>query len=264
MGILGDFTGGTSYNGSQNSSWSAGNSNSMTYGSIASAQNIENMNDVLAWEERMWEKAAAYNAEQARIQRDWQQAQVDVANEMANTTYSRSVKDMINAGINPILAAGAGLGAVGNGTVAGGSSASIGTPTGHMAQAVPDVISSSQTASQGQGSSWGASESGLAVGLQLLGEAIGNAISTLGSGKTLDDYMNNAGNKISSTWEDVKLAAIENLPDVIVDALGLESTRHESPSNRQSNQSFSHKVNVTGTGTVGGRETGHSSGGTSF
>lgn len=263
MGILGDFTGGTSYNGSQNSSWSAGNSNSMTYGSIASAQNVENMKDVLAWEEHMWEKAAAYNAEQARIQRDWQQAQVDVANQMANTTYSRSVKDMIDAGINPILAAGAGLGAVGNGTVAGGSSASIGSPTGHMAQAVPDVISSSQTASQGQGSSWGSSESGLAVGLQLLGEAIGSAISTLGSGKTLDDYMTSAGEKMSSTWEDVKEAAIENLPGTIVDALGLESTRHNSPNNRQSNESFSHKVSTSGTTTVSGRQN-HSGGGTGF
>lgn len=263
MGILGDFSGGTSYNGSQNSSWSAGNSNSMTYGSIASAQNVENMKDVLAWEEHMWEKAAAYNAEQARIQRDWQQAQVDVANQMANTTYSRSVKDMIDAGINPILAAGAGLGAVGNGTVAGGSSASIGSPTGHMAQAVPDVISSSQTASEGQGSSWGSSESGLAIGLQLLGEAIGNAISTLNSGKTLEDYITGFGNAASDAWEDVKLAAIENLPETVVNALGLSSTQHNAPNNRQQNESFSHKRNVTGSGTVSGRQT-HTGAGQGF
>lgn len=221
MGILGDLTGSTSRNGSNNSSWSASNSQSQTYGSIASAQSLANMREANAFEERMLEKTMAYNAEQARLQREWEQRNIDIANQMANTTYSRSVKDMIAAGINPILAAGAGLGGVGNGSVSGGASASVGTPTGHMASSSPDVISSSSGASESEGKSWGSSESGLAVGLQMLGEALGNAISNLNSGSTINNFMQEAGDLAKTTWNDIKGMMIENLPSEVVNALGL-------------------------------------------
>ena len=141
---LNGATGG-SVQGSQNSSFNTANawSNQMsqTFGTEATSAARANMEyaNKLAYEN--WLKAAEYNSKEAQKQRDWQE-------QMATTNYQRTVKDMIAAGINPVLAAGAGLGAD---TVNSGSAASISSPSTFMAGAYADQISSGQSASQSYG-----------------------------------------------------------------------------------------------------------------
>lgn len=62
------------------------------------------------WNESMWQKQADFNAEQAEINRRWQER-------MDNTKYQRAMADMQAAGLNPILASG-GVGAAPSGSVA--------------------------------------------------------------------------------------------------------------------------------------------------
>lgn len=69
-----------------------------------------------------------YNAEQAAIQRGWQER-------MSNTSYQRAVADLSNAGLNPAMVMGGSPGA----TTPSGS-ASSGTAVGAHASAILDLI----------------------------------------------------------------------------------------------------------------------------
>lgn len=71
-------------------------------------------NRTAEWNEMMWEKQANFNAEQAAIQRQWQE-------KMANTSYQRAMSDMKDAGLNPILAY-----SNGGANVPGGATATVG------------------------------------------------------------------------------------------------------------------------------------------
>lgn len=68
-----------------------------------------------AWNEEMFEKQMAFNAQQAQLQRDW-------AERMDNTKYQRAMADMKAGGLNPILAYG------GINSSASGSAASVSAP----------------------------------------------------------------------------------------------------------------------------------------
>ena len=61
---------------------------------------------------------------------------------------------------------------------------------------------------------------------------------------------------------------VENLPEGVVDALGLSYTAHNSPSERSQNESFSHKREVSGSTSISGhsspQQSGHSGGGSGF
>ncbi|AXH75863.1 MAG: DNA pilot protein [Microviridae sp.] len=74
-----------------------------------------------------------FNAEQADLNRQFQaqqaQQQMGFQENMANTAYQRSRADMVKAGLNPILAAGAGGAATPSGASASGATASAGSPT---------------------------------------------------------------------------------------------------------------------------------------
>lgn len=84
----------------------------------------------------------AFNAEQAQLTRDYNlaenQKQRDWYQHMSDTSYTRAVEDMRNAGLNPYLAYTSG-----GATTAYGSSASVTAPT---ATSSPSPQSSSSTA----------------------------------------------------------------------------------------------------------------------
>ena len=158
-GLNAATSGGTSAGGSSGASSSYSRTNG-TAATQAAQQAAATANSAA---NAAWEKAAAYNAEQAQINREWQER-------MANTVYQRTVKDMIKAGINPVLAADMGLGTA---SVNSGATASMGNPMSYMSNTYAD----SESASQSKNSSWNESMSGLAY----LADAIGNAITAMNS-----------------------------------------------------------------------------------
>lgn len=137
-------------------------------------------------------KQMDFNREEAQKQRDWQA-------EMANTIYTRSVKNMKEAGINPILAYNMGLSGASVGT---GATASLaGIPNAPLAQNFMDSWSAGESfshgssfgnengGSYGSGSSWGAgwanSEEGIVTALQGLGSLASNALAGINAGQAI-------------------------------------------------------------------------------
>lgn len=169
-------SGGTSSGGSQNTSVGDNASWSQTYGTEASKLSSQQANSANTAAMAAWQQMAQFNSAEAEKSREWQE-------KMANTVYQRTVKDMIKAGINPILAAGMGLG---TGSVGSGATASAGNPTTFM----PNTFADSQSASVGhqesQGSSWQKSVSGLAY----LADAISGAIEHITSGININVALN--------------------------------------------------------------------------
>lgn len=175
MGLLSDLSGstGSSINQSVNSARSQ--SNARTYGTEATS--AARIAADYANQQAMsnWQNAANFNAEEAAKQRAWME-------HMSNTVYQRTVKDMIAAGINPILAANMGLGTA---SIGGGASASMSNASSYMPNTYADYISSAS--SESNGSSFGSShsESGLATGLGLIAQAITGLIGSINSGSQI-------------------------------------------------------------------------------
>lgn len=160
-------SGGTSNSASTARNNAQSTSSSRTYGNAATSQamtSAERANNIAI---ENWTRAADFNAEEAEKARAWQER-------MANTVYQRTVKDMIAAGINPILAANMGLGTA---SVSSAPTATMGNPMSYMANTYPESQSSSQSTSEGYSESYSQSLSGLAY----LADAIGNAIGAMTS-----------------------------------------------------------------------------------
>lgn len=80
------------------------------------------------WNQQQFERAMEFNAEQARLNREWQER-------MDNTKYQRAIKDMKTAGLNPVLAVtgnGISVGSGGGGAAASISGPSMGAPSGGL------------------------------------------------------------------------------------------------------------------------------------
>lgn len=142
MAILGNATlgKGESYSGgtqgSQNTSIGYGG----TYGTgaNATAESWAMMRYANDYNSLEAEKNREFQAEQARLNRKWQE-------KMSNTAYQRAVADLQKAGINPILAYSSGA-STPSGSSASGSSAS---------SAMGSAYTDNYTYSSGQGTSWG-------------------------------------------------------------------------------------------------------------
>lgn len=91
----------------------------------------------IAFQREMLQNQMNYNSAQARQQRDWQER-------MRATAYQATVKDMIAAGINPILAAQLGATSAGSGATASAATAAGAMGRGHATimqqQDVPGII----------------------------------------------------------------------------------------------------------------------------
>lgn len=113
-----------------NNSAGASMANEYTSGSWAQAA---------AWNEEMFERQMEFNAEQARLQREW-------AERMDNTKYQRAMADMKAGGLNPILAYG------GINSSASGSAASVSAPEmgfAHGAQPTQGVLGANDASISG-------------------------------------------------------------------------------------------------------------------
>lgn len=189
MGLLeGSMGSGGGSNSAESSSWSHGEGSSdswsRTYGteaSLLSAQQAAKANEV---QQNFFDQSMEFNAREAEKQRAFNAI-------MGNTIYTRSMKNMLEAGINPILAAQNGLSGA---NVNSGVAASASAPSAFMGQTFADQASAShsqwssdsESKSKSSGTSWQNSESGLATGLQLLGSAIGGAIEKLNGAQTIN------------------------------------------------------------------------------
>lgn len=130
-------------NAANASDWSV----AKTYGDLATEWDRVNAERANAMQEAFMQKQMQYNAAEAAKTRDWETY-------MSNTSYQRAVKDLIAAGLNPILAAG-NFGA----STPTGATASSALATAHKANATAPSESYSQGTSQSSGYSSGANGS---------------------------------------------------------------------------------------------------------
>lgn len=212
----------------QGNSWgysdSVSDSWSRTYGSEATAKSYEEAIRATQRQQELFDQTMAYNSQEAYAQRAFNEI-------MGNSIYTRSVKNMIEAGINPILAANMGLSGA---SVQSGAAASVSTPSAFMGQTFADQASASHSESHSRsgsdwsseshssGSNWQNSESGLATGLSQLAQGISSGLNALSSAKFFElnlgdvskDVKDKAKGFVEEVGEGVK-NGVENLYDAI-------------------------------------------------
>lgn len=197
-GILSSAQGSKSASGSTGGSYNRSSAQSVSNvaGNAASARSQQMANIANASAYSNWQAAADYNAEQARIQREW-------AEYMSNTQYQRAVKDMKAAGLNPILAISNGISGAG---ITSGANAIMGNPATFMGNSIAEQNSASTSSGEGGSSesSWMNSESGLATGLELAVTKMQSIISAIHSSQWVQDATDAVKEWYNNTGKDVK------------------------------------------------------------
>lgn len=217
MGLMGDLSG--SYGAGGSSNISDGSSWSQTDATSARAWSEQQATVAFERQKELMQMQQDFNSGEAALAREFNAAEAakgrDWEKEMANSIYTRSVKNMIEAGINPILAANMGLSGanVGSGATAATSGATAGMGSAPLAQNFMDSASGSQTHSQG--SSWNHSESGLATGLAALGNALAGALATVNSGMNLELNLEGLGGSSKKITEYVNMITADNIKGAI-------------------------------------------------
>lgn len=208
-----------------------------------------------AWNKSMqaFHEQMDFNREEAQKQRDWQA-------EMANTIYTRSIKNMKEAGINPILAANMGLSGASVGT---GATASLGgSPSAPLAQNFMDSWSGSDSYSHGysygesygsgyeNGSGWNAgwsnSEEGIVTALQGLGQLASGAISGINAGSIVQK-ISGKGNEMANGIVKGATKAVEAINQGIRTVTGNQQNNNGAPSKSNTKNPYIRNI---GSGTL--------------
>lgn len=232
MNLSQGYSSGGSVNSARNfsdnmsQSWSQANA----WTDAISARQWSALQAEIAWQRDMeaMQTQMDFNAAEAQKVRDWQE-------QMANTIYTRSVKNMREAGINPILAANMGLSGA---QVGSGATASLGgVPSAPLAQSFMDSWSASSAGSFGnghsegwsEGSSWNSSENGLVTALTALGGIVSDALGAISSSNKIEialsgidekvkELKRNAGEHIAKNKSGISI--IDNLSENLAKKLG--------------------------------------------
>lgn len=185
---------GGSVNSASNTSSSISDSWANTAGAQASLQSEQAARVAFERQKELLQMQMNYNREEAQKARDWE-------TNMANTIYTRSVNNMREAGINPILAASMGLSGA---SVGSGATASIGGATAPMANTYSEYNSASHSQSYGvgesEGRSWNQSTSGFTTAIEQIAGMFANIGNALSSGINVN--FNATAETMKNTIED--------------------------------------------------------------
>lgn len=187
-------------------------SQSHTYGTEATQAAINAATVAYERQKELAQMQMEFNAREAQKARDWETA-------MANSVYTRSVANMKEAGINPILAAGFGLSGA---SVGSGASASISGMNAPMANTFADQSASSASQSMGygesEGSSWSHGFSDSMYGIESTIEQIGNIITGLiGAANSAGavEKITETGKNLKGGVQAITKKIVNELPDML-------------------------------------------------
>lgn len=240
----GSINSGQTYNNSFNMSTNDSYASSASGTDATTAREWSAMAADQAWSRDIaaMQMQMGYNAAEAQKQRDWQE-------KMANTIYTRSVKNMKKAGINPILAANMGLSGA---SVGSGATASLsGVPSAPLAQNFMDSWSASESYSHGSsygegegggwsnGSSWNNgwsnSEEGIVTALQGLSGMADSALNLIQSGDTIDainQYLGGDPNDFGNIGSSIRHYVVDPIENAFNKITG-KGTENQKEQNKQ-------------------------------